>query len=207
MSRANVTQDRLTRDRIPSGTLEVLEELTTLDAELYRAGTQLYERRIADWNGMGNPSDPSADFPDAPQVSDLSFAEPLPGAGWWGRERVRDGFWFCWIGDTRSAWVDLAPRLGAERVVVEIEHAIEQSALDSLTIRVNGDATEHEFHSEGGAVVASVPVSAETIALAPSVRVELEARAVARPCDVDPASSDARSLSIAVRRIALEGPR
>lgn len=205
MPRANVTQDRLTRDRISAETLGALEELTALDAELHRAGMRFHEQRISEWTDMADPLDPSASFPDASPSSEVHFSEPVPGAGWWGRERVDGGSWFSWIGDERRAWVDLVASSGADRVVVEIEHVIERAVLDSLTVTVNGEVAEHGLHREDGAVVATVRPSMGTIGTNPTVRVHVEVGSTRRPCDLDPASSDTRELSVGVRRIALLG--
>ncbi len=203
LPRANVTEDRLTRDRISPRALDTLRELTALDAELYRIGAREYERQIAGWSREAVPSDPAADLPDAPTVSDLRFSEPVAGAGWWGRERVESTDWFCWIGDTRRAWVDLKPLPVSSRLVVEIEHVIEQQALDGLTIRADGEVVAHELRNQDAGLVATAPLPAAA-GVDPALHLELEVETAVPPSDIDPASNDTRALSVAVRRIALE---
>ena len=133
MPRANVTRNRLAHDRLPAGVVEKLRELTALDAQLYRSAVRQHDRQAPrselDRGRLGEASS----FPDAPVVSDLNFSDPIPGAGWWGHERVVKGRWFSWIGDTGTAWVDLRPPPGATRLVVEIEHVIEEAVLRRST--------------------------------------------------------------------------
>ena len=204
MPRANVSADRLRRERVSPNALTALEDLTELDALLYRAGLEEHLRRVELWSAMKDPRDPSAAVPDAEPVSDLHFSAPLAGAGWWGRERTKESRWFCWVGDRRSAGVELRPRPDAERLVVEIERLIDEAALNGLTIRANGRPVEHRTQLLDGRLVASTMLDGAAGDPGSPIPVEIEARSSARPCDLDPSSSDARELSIAISRIALE---
>ena len=204
MPRANVSADRLSREGVSRPALAALEELTELDALLYRAGLEEYLKRVERWGELDDPRDRSAALPDAEPVSDLDFSAPLPGAGWWGRERVMESRWFCWVGDTLSAGVDLVPGPGSDWLVVEIEHLIDEAALKGLTIRANGHPVAHRLQVLEGRIVASGSLAGVSGAPGEPIRVEIEASSSARPCDLDPSSSDARELSLAVSRVALE---
>jgi hypothetical protein len=202
--RSNVTAVRRRREQLSGGEMEALMELTSVDRELYDLAVRHYEGQVSDWGERADPRDPSTEVPDAAPVSDLSFDAPIPGAGWLRRERHEDGTTFCWIGSANRAWVDLAIDGGADSLVVEIPHAIDQPVLESLRISVDGEGVHHTLAESDGAVVATAPLKGRPLAGDQrTLRVTLETDRAVRPREVDPSSSDERELSIAVRRIAL----
>jgi hypothetical protein len=202
--RSNVTSDRVRREQLSAAGMDALLELTSIDRELYRHACPHYERRLADWSTASDPRDPSAAIPDAHPVSDLGFDAAIPGGGWLGRERLDDEPWFCWIGHTLRAWVDLAAAPGTDCVVAEIPHVLEPTALETLRITVDGEVVPHRLQEFGGTVVASAPLERRRLRRrGRTARVTLEVDSCTRPCDVDPGSPDARELAIAVRRIGL----
>jgi hypothetical protein len=212
--RANVTPVRLGRDGVLPEGMDALRDLTAVDRELYDRGRELYDRQLADWGTEADGSDRSAEIPDAAPTSDLTFDDPIPGGGWlireqqggWGwltQKGASDGPWFCWIGSTATAWVDLAAR-DAKSLVVEIAHVLDQSMLETLRLTLDGKVVRHKLTQSGGAVIASARIPRRLRRSAGSRRVQLTVDRAMRPCDVDPASTDNRELAIAVRRIALQ---
>jgi Sulfotransferase family len=207
LPRTNVTTVRLRRDQVSQRELDALLELTSIDRELYRHGVERYERQLTDWGALGNPRDPTAEVADAPPVSDLHFDEAIQGGGWVGRELTGNEPAVCWIGHTNTAWADLASDRAASAVVVEIAHVLDQAILGSLRISVNGRRMPHHLEQANGVVVAIAPLPWLRRRLrGRTTRVTLHVDRSTRACDVDPASSDDRELSIAVRRIALVRP-
>jgi hypothetical protein len=183
--------------------MDALLELTAIDRELYRHGVRLYEQRLAEWQEAGDQRDGMAEVADAQPVGDVRFEGPIRGGGWVGREQMSDGSSFCWMGDTRRAWVELA-RDRADSVVVEIPHALDKGILESLRISVNGTIAPHQLTERDGVVVARAALPRLRLARRRGpTRVELEVDRTTRPCDVADDSHDDRQLSIAVRRIAL----
>jgi len=201
--RANVTATRLRRDQVSPSAMDALLELNSIDRELYPYALSLYEHRVAEWSADSNAGDPSAEVDDAPPVSDLRFGEAIQGAGWIGRERTGDGPYFCWIGHTASARVDLAGDGTADRVVVEIAHAVDPAILQTLRITVDGNAVQHTLMESDGAVLASAPLKRRFRRRGRVLRVNLKLDHAARPRDVDLSNPDNRELGIAVRRVAL----
>lgn len=202
LPRANVTGPRLHRDQVPAETMEALARLTQIDQELYRRGVEIYERQLEEWRATPDPRDPSARIPDAPPAGDLRFDQAMLGGGWMNRERAEDGSTFCWIGDTRRAWLEMTAETGAGSLIIEIPHVIDQEVLGGLRISVEGRAVPHTLAESDGVVVASAPVPQSSVSI-PRRRVEIEVELSRHPRDVDPESVDNRELAIAVRRVAL----
>jgi hypothetical protein len=204
LPRANVTSGRLGREQASARAMDALLELTSIDRELYRNGLRHYERQVATWSAAPDPRDLTAEIPDAPLVSDVRFGDAIPGGGWLGRERLEAGPSFCWIGDTRIAWLDLAAERGAGSVLVEIAHVLDPRILDTLRISINGQHVPHSLEAGNDGLIASAQLPAEIQRSGEGVaRVQLEVAGTARPCDIDPESSDSRELALAVRRVAL----
>jgi hypothetical protein len=204
LPRVNVSDAHLQRGKLRPETLDALHELTALDAELYRHAVDRFARTTADWARAADPADPSAAIADAPIASDVSFDGAIAGGGWLGRERLGEGPWFGWIGAARRAWVDLRATEGADLVVVEIAHAIEASVLNGVRLSVNGRRLSHDVRRVDDHIAVLSRVSPQVLAIGGGIaRVEVAVERTARPCDLDPRSSDRRELSVAVRRVAL----
>jgi hypothetical protein len=205
LPRVNATADRLRRDELPAETLEALARLTEVDREVHRRGSDRFESNLAEWRAWRNPRDASAGIPDAPPVQDLPFDQPILGGGWMRRERGADGTSFCWIGDTRRAWVDMGAggRVGSVRI--EIAHAIDEEVLRSLVISVDGRPVPHTLADEGGALVATAPLPRRR-PWNRRRRISIEVARSKHPRAVNPDSLDNRELAVAVRRVQLRRP-
>jgi hypothetical protein len=205
LPRTNVNAERVRREQLSAQALATLQEFTAIDSEFYRHAVADYERLSAGWSSSRDPRDEAVDIPDASAVEDLSFDQAIPGAGWVARERVADQPSFAWIGDPRTASVELVSNGAADSVRIEIAHALDQSILEGLRISVDGSLVPHELGAAGGVVVAKAPLRRRWRRRRPRVsRVTLEVERTVRPSDLNPASADDRELSIAVQRIALQ---
>ena len=202
LPRINVTSERIHRDQVSSGGLEALHRLTSVDREAYRAAVTRYDQQLDRWAG-DEERDPEADIPDAEPVADLRFGGAIPGGGWVGRERDPDGSWFCWLGGSRSAWVELASNGRANALEIEIAHAVDTSILEGLHLSVNGRRLEHRLEPVGRGIVLTAAASRRKLRADGALRVTLEVDRTLQPRSVSPGSRDDRELSIAVRRIAL----
>ena len=205
LPRTNVNAERVRREQLSAQALATLQEFTAIDSELYRHAVADYERLSAGWSSSRDPLDEAVDIPDASAVEDLSYDQAIPGAGWVARERVADQPSFAWIGDPRTASVELVSNGAADSVRVEIAHALDQSILEGLRISVDGSLVQHELSAAGGVLVATASLRRRRWRRRYRIsRVTLEVDRTARPSDLDPASADDRELSIAVQRIALQ---
>lgn len=200
---ASVTDARLQSEQVSPEAMEALLDLTSVDRDLYAEAVRLYESRTAEWSGGAEVEDRDAGIEDARLVSDLRFGEPIRGTGWQPRYREGQGPHFCWIGHTASASVELAEDPAARSVIVEIAHAIDPTALETLQIKLNGEALPHALAESNGGVTASAPLGRGVRRDGATARVEVAVGHTTRPCDVDPGSNDNRELGVAVSRIAL----
>ncbi len=199
LPRVNVTWRRLQREEVSPGGMEALEEITSMDRELYAEAVRVYESH-ANESGM---EDGTGEIEDSPLVSDLRFDQPIRGAGWLGRERSGDQPYVCWIGSTASARVELADDRAARTVDVEIGHVADPTLLETLRITVNGRTAPHRLARLGTGMIASVPLKRRLGGRQRTVQVELAVDRAARPSAIDPSSRDHRELAISVRRIVL----
>jgi Sulfotransferase family len=169
-----------------------LEELTALDADLYRLGADLFADALRDV--------PLPHVPPAPSRIDLTFDGPIPGYGWFDRE-PRPGGFFRWTG--RAAWLEV--RLaGSEELAlaVEVRGAVDPAQIDGLTASVNGQPVLM-FRSQVGAVERFEGRAPTEPVADGRYRVELRVPRTVRPCDVLPGSTDNRELGVAVSRVEL----
>jgi hypothetical protein len=199
----NVTSQRIRRDQVSSGGLEALHRLTSVDRELYGRAVVWFGEQLARWAGEEAERDPAADIPDAEAVGDLRFDRGIRGGGWVGREWDPDGTWFCWLGGSRSAWVELASDGRANAIVVEIAHTVDGSILEGLQLSVNGRRLEHRLESADHRIVLTGPLPRRRLGRTGAAKVTLDVDRTVQPRDVNPDSHDDRELAIAVRRIAL----
>ncbi|HEX3447678.1 MAG TPA: sulfotransferase family 2 domain-containing protein [Isosphaeraceae bacterium] len=169
-----------------------LEELTTLDADLYRLGAALFADALRDV--------PLPHVPPAPSRIDLTFEGPIPGSGWFDRE-PRPGGFFCWTG--RAAWLEFRLAGSGElALTVEVRGAVDPAQIDGLTASVNGRPVPM-IRSQVGAVARfEGRVATEHVANG-RYRVEFRVPRTVRPCDVVSGSTDNRELGVAVSRVEL----
>lgn len=169
-----------------------LEELTTLDAELYRFGRELFADRLRDV--------PTPRLPPAPDRVNLTFDGPVPGDGWTERGAYAEGH-FRWTG--RTAWVE--SRLagsGGLSMAVDVFWPLHPHKTSELAVSVNGQPVPLARTRLGPVDRFEGPVP-----IAPSAdgryRVTLRVPRTFRPADLLPGSPDGRELGVAVSRVAL----
>lgn len=205
-----IPRDNPTRSRPPADALdprarEILTDWTRLDAELYRFAAQLFERR---WQQMqrerAHPQAAATEpFGGLPSSAAFTFDQPIHGQGWHQRERDAAG-WFCWTGASPEATIDLRLRgPDRRRLRCRVAHVLRPAVLESLRLCINGEPVAVETCADGTGFVLEAAASARLLAAQPGhLRLAFAAQ-TARPCDLDPASGDARPLGIALRSIAL----
>jgi hypothetical protein len=189
----NRTPVRPAKEEVSPKARAALEELTTLDADLYRLGTDLFADALRDV--------PLPHVPPAPSRIDLTFEGPIPGSGWFDRE-PRPGGYFCWTG--RAAWLEVRLAGSGElALAVEVQGAVDPAQIDGLTASVNGRPVPM-FRSQVGAVHRFLGRAPTEPVANGRYRVEFRVPRTVRPCDVMPGSTDNRELGVAVSRVELE---
>ncbi|MCK1362198.1 phytanoyl-CoA dioxygenase family protein [Bradyrhizobium sp. 199] len=160
--------------------------------------------------GFNRYASPPSDEPDADWLASLplehvfEFDRPIPGMGWHLLEN--DGTTkFAWTGLEPTAWLDFRPAEPGDYVVRwEVVHAISPAAIQEAVLHANSVALETERRQEGSAVVLEARLPARVLRLrSDRLRLHLEGCKPLRPCDVDPASPDKRSLGLGIRRVSV----
>lgn len=139
-----------------------------------------------------------------PPGHDYLFDRPIPGRGWHVRE-TEGQYHFAWTGLEAEAWIDFRPVAAGDHLLrLEVIHMLTMAAVSELQLLVNGQAmaTTHEEVGDTLVVEARVP-EAVLQSRTDRVRVALRGSPLLRPCDLNPESTDKRSLGLGMRRIAL----
>jgi polysaccharide pyruvyl transferase WcaK-like protein len=166
--------------------------------------------RGQDTMGFNRYAPPPTGEPDAewlaalPPEHNFAFDRPIPGMGWHLLET--DGTQrFAWTGLEPESWIDFRPVAGGDHVLrCEVIHRISAKAVDALRAYVNGQPVELQHQQNDDALILQARVPAAVLqSRTDRVRVLLAGSDLLRPCDLNPASSDKRSLGLGIRRIAL----
>lgn len=160
--------------------------------------------------GFNQYVDPPADEPDAEWVASLSpghtfaFDRSIPGKGWHLRETDGSNR-FAWTGLEPAAWIDFRPTGPGDHFLrCEVVHMLSQKAVDDVRICVNGAALTVERSHSGDAVVLVARVPERVLRIRNDrVRISLEGSELLRPCDLNSASPDKRTLGLGIRHISL----
>jgi hypothetical protein len=153
---------------------------------------------------------PPADEPDAqwlaslPTGHEFAFDRPIPGMGWHLPEA--DGkHHFAWTGLDANSWIDFRPVAGGDcRLRLEIAHMLTPAAVDAMQVFVNNKPIALGKHYAEGVVLLEGTVPQQVFELRRDrVRVSLQSTQLLRPCDLNSASNDKRTLGLGIRRVTL----
>ena len=139
-----------------------------------------------------------------PEGHDFTFDRPIPGMGWHLRET--DGpHHFAWTGLEPDAWIDFRPVGAGDHVLrCEIIHMLAPQAVNAVHARVNGHLLTLRQQRVDNMVILEAYVPGHVLRICSDrVRVSLRVPELLRPCDINPASGDKRTLGLGIRRIAL----
>ena len=145
---------------------------------------------------------PRAAFDSVSPSGAVDFGATFNGVGWHDAERDQTSA-FRWMGEQRTAWVDVAvPAGGANRLRIDVAHVIRSGIEQRVQVLVDG--VPRPTHLSRGEAGWRIDAVLSSLAAGRVVRVELVSGEAIRPCDLDPSSPDTRRLAIAVRRLRLE---
>lgn len=139
-----------------------------------------------------------------PPGHDYLFDRPIPGRGWHVRE-TEGPHHFAWTGLEPETWIDFRPvGVGDHLLRMEVVHLLTMAAVSELQMQVNGQAIAVHQEQVGDTLVLEARVPDAVLrSRADRVRVVLKGSPLVRPCDLNPESTDKRSLGLGIRRIAL----
>ena len=127
---------------------------------------------------------------------------PLAGDGWYAPEFSPDGFAYRWMGRAARAVFDIAP--GPLRLSVRGVWAMCPEALDTFSVSASGAPLTGKMARGAGLAwnyQADIPATARDEA--GCLTLDFVSGQVMVPCEVDPASTDSRPLSVSIREIVL----
>jgi polysaccharide pyruvyl transferase WcaK-like protein len=160
--------------------------------------------------GFNNYVDRPVGEPDAewlaslPDGHEFTFDRPIPGMGWHLRE-IDGPCHFAWTGLESDSWIDFRPLGEGDHVLrCEVIHWLAPQSLDGVRVRVNGHlASVHRRHADKAVILEARIANNILQSRSDRVRVSLQVRNLLRPCDLNPASEDKRSLGLGVCRVSL----
>jgi hypothetical protein len=191
----NVTPNRLKRQDIDPRALAILQEWNALDEQLYRHAEEIFASR--------HGSRSRAAVADVPSAGSFTFEKPIHGYGWHLREQGKNG-WFAWTCGNEESWIDLGFAGQGDHVLqVQVDHVLDRSVVRGLEVRLNGHPLQVRRHDVGDGAILDAAVPAALLAGQARVRVGLRTFGSLRPCDLNPASEDTRSMGVAVSCIRL----
>jgi hypothetical protein len=193
----NANLKRPVAEEVEPVTLDALRQLTRLDSELYRFGQELFQSRL---DAMNRTPTCRGDR-SPPDGTRFTMDQGIHGVGWFQRNEV-NGTWFCWMGE--EAYLDLACPGGDRVLKFEVAHAIKPEVLDGLRVSANGMPLKVARTGTGmpAEFTAPLPLS---VSRNDDRRVRLHFRAgqTFRPCDLNPASTNRRPVSVGVSRVEI----
>jgi hypothetical protein len=191
------------RDRELIGALAAAAEGKLIDVSTMTEGEpgELVETTLA-FKGAAAP------LPPGERLEELAydFDRILPGFEWHGPEHDPVHGSFQWSGPSTASSLHLP--LAATRnlqLTVEVLHALHPSILQSLRLEVNGESVDlvRESQADGSSRFHALLPAAALAQSSGPVRLLFHVERTLRPCDVDPANSDRRSLGLAFCRLTV----
>ena len=143
----------------------------------------------------------------APREAALNFDEPVAGHEWYSTELDPRGVPYRWSGPLTRSSVDLRVDTGADlEVEILVASAVAPDVLEGLRLEVHGTSIALRVLAQpDGARRVSGVIAQRVVAAGEhqSVRLDLDVPRTVAVRDIEPASTDARTLGIAVAWIGL----
>lgn len=175
---------------------EILRSWNRLDLRLYEEACRRFESKLAALDSPSNDSLPDPPWPVEGEV--FTPDQPIYGYGWHEREQ-HQGRWLCWNSAPAATLSLLLSSARPTQFCCLLSHVISDAALHNLTIALNSMPLSLRMRgAEGGVLLESAIPAQAWIAGSHLVQLTFKCPAMSRPCDIDPNSTDLRSLGIAL---------
>jgi hypothetical protein len=177
--------------------VEILRAWNSLDLRLYEEACRLFELKLkaVDHKSLEKTTPDTAWLADGEEFTpDMA----IRGYGWHERE-CHQGRWLCW-NSAATANLDLSlSKFQPSRFRCLLSHVISQVALDKLQISMNSvPLTLQKREAEGGILLEGA-VPEKALRTSPHLaRITFDCPVMQRPCDINPDSTDSRSMGVAV---------
>lgn len=192
-------------DEVDAESLDILRAWNALDLRLYDAARALFEVRMAAV-GRTRLERPYLDETSLPDGAYFTPEQAIRGYGWHERE-FHQGRWLCWNSAPTATLALYRTELAAcSRFQCLVTHAVGSAALDSLRVSLNGAPLDLQKRQQedGYLLEGAIPPEALIERGGRLAEVTIGCPIMQRPCDINPDSSDRRSLGIAVAWIRID---
>jgi hypothetical protein len=202
----NVSPDREKRNEISPSTLKKVAEIEWADVELYKFGSQLFEKHFA---RMKQELAEGVQYSPPRKMDGIQedFSLVDPGMGWHVAERHPNHGVIRWSGPETASHLRYSLNTDNDLILkFEILQSIAADILDSLAVRVNGVLVPLSRRQDGeaGQVNFEARVSRDILSAHRGVtRLSFEVNRTVCPRNVDPQSSDTRLLGLCYHRLSL----
>ena len=149
---------------------------------------------------------PYLDETSLPDGAYFTPEQAIRGYGWHERE-FHQGRWLCWNSAPTATLALYRTELAAcSRFQCLVTHAVGSAALDSLRVSLNGAPLDLQKRQQedGYLLEGAIPPEALIERGGRLAEVTIGCPIMQRPCDINPDSSDRRSLGIAVAWIRID---
>jgi len=183
--------------------LEILRSWNTLDLILYEEACRLFELKL---RAVDHKS-PDDTFPDTSLLADGEKFTPdmrISGYGWHEREFHHDR-WLCWNAATTATLYLRLLNSDYTRFECLLLHVINSVALDHLRISFNLIPLSLQKRQVGKDILVEGALPENALAKSARVaQITFHCPELWRPCDINPNSTDRRTMSVAIGRIRIE---
>ncbi len=167
----NINPRRTRLEALPGDVLELLEQVTALDRQLYARGKALFEAQYQRMvNGHLQEQYRHASLPCRNPVREngnslvFDFSQPLCGSGWHQRELVPGQGVLRWSGPENYSYIDVPLQKGqGYRLKITLADWVGEEVLRSLAISVNDVDLPVSLVEEGQMMYAQAEMDASTI--------------------------------------------
>lgn len=202
----NVSPNRESRSEIAKSTLDRIAEIEWADIELYKFGLELFEKQLAH---MKRELSDGVHYP-LPEKSDRiedDFSLVDPGMGWQVAERHPTFNAIRWSGPENVSFLRYSIKTDRDLILkFSVLRAVAADVLDSLTVRVNGEAIALTKHPDGAAGMKNYEALIPREILLRSeglTSLAFEVNRTVAPKEVDPQNPDERLLGLCYHRLSL----
>ena len=193
--------DRQTPD-INARCIAMLRSWNTLDLRLHEEAVKLLQSKLKSLKR--DPSENALDLSLLPDGANFTPDKTIRGYGWHQRE-FHDGNWLCWNSATTATLFLSLANTRPSRFRCFLSHAISPAALRALRISMNSVPLNLQEQRVENGWLFEGPLRRQVLQVTSQpIRITFECPVMEKPCDINPPSSDGRSLGVALGWIRID---